>query len=50
MEMRKENNIIGDKIVTKKLSSGMKCYIIPKDGYGEKMAVLFTRFGSNDIA
>lgn len=49
MQMRKENNTIGDKIVTKKLSSGMKCYIIPKDGYGEKMAVLSARFGSNDI-
>ena len=36
--MRKENNVIGDTIITKKLSSGMKCYIIPKNGYGEKMA------------
>ncbi|MCI9354719.1 MAG: insulinase family protein [Firmicutes bacterium] len=49
MEMRKENNVIGDTIITKKLSSGMKCYIIPKNGYGEKMAVLCTKFGSNDI-
>ncbi len=49
MEMRKENNIIGDTIITKKLSSGMKCYIIPKNGYQEKMAVLCTKFGSNDI-
>jgi len=49
MEMRKENNMIGDTIVTKKLSSGMKCYIIPKNGYQEKMAVLSAKFGSNDI-
>ncbi len=49
MEMRKENNMIGDTIITKKLSSGMKCYIIPKNGYQEKMAVLCTKFGSNDV-
>ncbi len=47
--MRTENKIIGDRIITKKLSSGMKCYIIPKVGYGEKMAALCVRFGSNDI-
>ncbi len=38
MEMRKENNVIGDTIIAKKLSCGMKCYIIPKNGYGEKEA------------
>jgi len=46
---RTETKILGDRIITKKLSSGMKCYIIPKVGYGEKMAALCVRFGSNDI-
>lgn len=47
--MKKENNKIGDSIIIKKLSSGMKCYIIPKKGYCEKMAVLSAKFGSNDV-
>ena len=50
MEIRKENNMIEDQIITKKLSSGMKCYIIPKKGYGEKMAAVVVRYGANDLS
>lgn len=49
MEMRKQNNTIGDSIIIKKLSSGMKCYIIPKKGYGEKMAAIVAGYGANDL-
>lgn len=43
------NKVAGDKIIAKKLSSGMKCYIIPKAGYQTKMAAICVGFGSNDI-
>ena len=49
MEKTIEKKFLGDTVIMKKLSSGMKCYIIPKMGYQSKMAVICTRFGSNDI-
>ncbi len=50
MESRKEKKILGDTIIMKKLSSGMKCYIIPKAEYQSKMAVICAKYGANDIS
>ena len=48
MYKTKENAALGEKILFKTLSSGIKCYIIPKKGYVQKQAMLCVNFGSAD--
>lgn len=46
---KKENQALGEIIYKNTLSSGTKCYIIPKCSYREKMAMIAVNYGSNDI-
>lgn len=46
----KENKTLGEKIITDTLPSGLKCYIMPKVAYREKMAAVGVHYGSADIA
>lgn len=45
----KQDKTLNEIILMKKLSSGAKCYIIPKADYKEKQAAVCFDFGSNDI-
>lgn len=47
MEIR-ENKFLVEKMHIKELSSGAKCYIIPKEGYIEKQAIVAFNYGSAD--
>lgn len=47
--MIKENKVLQEKIYVNTLSSGVKCYIIPRYGYAEKMAAAVFNFGSRDV-
>lgn len=40
---------LGEKMFITTLSSGAKCYIIPKDGFGKIEAVVSFRYGSADL-
>lgn len=44
-----KNEILNEEMHVRKLSSGIKCYIIPKKGYVEKQAILATKYGAIDI-
>ncbi len=44
----KENKTLRERIYINTLSSGVKCYIIPKYGYCEKQAIVAVKYGSND--
>jgi len=46
--MYKHNDILNEELYINQLSSGIKCYIIPKAGYMEKQAVLTIGYGSAD--
>lgn len=45
----KTENSLGEKMFITTLSSGAKCYIIPKDGFGKTQAVVSFRYGSADL-
>ncbi|MGE4215178.1 MAG: M16 family metallopeptidase [Anaerotignaceae bacterium] len=45
----KTENSLGEKMFITTLSSGAKCYIIPKDGFGKTEAVVSFRYGSADL-
>lgn len=47
--MEKVSDVLSERILVKTLSSGTKCYIIPKAGYLEKQAAICVDFGSIDI-
>ena len=40
---------LNENLCTAALSSGAKCYIIPKYGYGEKQAYVAFGYGADDI-
>lgn len=44
----KKNETLGETLYEKTLSSGVKCYIIPKSGFKEKQAFFAVGYGSND--
>ena len=46
--MKKFSEILDEDLYRNQLSSGMKCYIIPKAGYLEKQAMLTVCYGSAD--
>lgn len=46
----KNENSLGEKMFINKLSSGPKCYIIPKYGFSQKQAVISFGYGSADIS
>lgn len=46
MENIREHNLLNEVLHTNILSSGIKCYIIPKKGYLEKYAMIGINFGS----
>lgn len=48
MDSVKYNDKVDERIFFKRLSNGMKCYIIPKLGYVEKQAMLGINYGSVD--
>jgi len=48
MDSIKVNKTVNESIYFKRLSNGMKCYIIPKLGYVEKQAMLGVNYGSVD--
>ena len=48
MDNVKYNEKVNERIYFKRLSNGMKCYIIPKQGYVEKQAMLGVNYGSVD--
>ena len=48
--MKKTNEILAEDLYINQLSSGAKCYIIPKAGYVEKQAMFTVRYGSADSA
>ncbi|MDR1688257.1 MAG: insulinase family protein [Clostridiales bacterium] len=50
MESVKTNEFLGENLHTKQLSSGIKCYIIPKCGYAQMQAAVAVNFGSADYA
>lgn len=45
----RQNRELGEKIATKTLSSGVKCYIIPKSGVKRKIAIIGYNYGSSDL-
>ena len=45
----KENETLKERIYINELSSGVKCYIFPKSGFGEKEAVFAVKYGSKDV-
>jgi Predicted Zn-dependent peptidases len=45
----KTENSLGEKMFITTLSSGAKCYIIPKYGFGKSEAVVSFRYGSADL-
>jgi len=49
MEVIKETGLISDSIIyTYTLSSKVKCYVIPKQGFKTKQAMAVIKFGSAD--
>ena len=46
--MKKHSEILDEDLYLNQLSSGLKCYIIPKAGYVEKQAMLTVCYGSAD--
>ncbi|MDR3239877.1 MAG: hypothetical protein LBT44_07320 [Clostridiales bacterium] len=48
MVTRKYHPLLDESLYMKELSSGIKCYIIPKIGYMEKQVLLAARYGSAD--
>ena len=46
--MKKTNETLGEDLYINQLSSGVKCYIIPKAGYVENQAMLTVSYGSAD--
>jgi predicted Zn-dependent peptidase len=49
MESVKTNEFLGESLHTKQLSSGVKCYIIPKCGYAQTQAAVTVNYGSADF-
>ncbi len=43
-----ENSTLNEKLITNELSSGLKCYIIPKKEFVVKQAMICTKYGSLD--
>lgn len=43
------NKILQEEMHVNVLSSGIKCYIIPKKGYVEKQAIIATKYGAMDL-
>jgi len=48
--MKKSNKILREDLYANQLSSGIKCYIIPKAGYVERQSLLTVCYGSADSA
>lgn len=44
-----KNEMLKDEMYVNVLSSGIKCYIIPKKGHVEKQAIIATKYGAMDL-